>query len=110
MKNQNGCTMKSIQLSKNRVKDFLSEKLAKNILQSELSDLVLVLRFNALGGFEFLGDEDLYENLLAVLPELELVRLVNADENYLYLGVKKHNIDDEDEILKDVRKIIQVII
>ncbi|MHC1705214.1 MAG: hypothetical protein AB9846_15005 [Tenuifilaceae bacterium] len=102
--------MKSIQLSKNRVKDYLSEKLAKNILQSDLSDLVLVLRFNALGGFEFLSDEDLYENLMAILPELELVRLVNSDENYLYLGVKKQNIDDEDEILKDVRKIIQVII
>ena len=102
--------MKSIQLSKNRVKDFLSEKLAKNILQSELSDLVLVIRFNALGGFEFLSDEDLFENLLAIVPELELVRLVNADDNFLYLGVKKQNLDDEEDILKDVRKIIQIIV
>lgn len=102
--------MNSVQLSKNRVRDFLSEKLAKNILQSELNDLILVLRFNALGGFEFLSDEDLFENLLAVVPELELVRLVNSDDYFLYLGVKLHNIDEEEEILVDVRKIVQVII
>jgi hypothetical protein len=102
--------MNSIQLSKNRVRDFLSEKLAKNILQSELNDLVLVLRFNALGGFEFLSDEDLFENLLAVVPELDLVRLVNSDDYFLYLGVKMQNIDEEEEILVDVRKIVQVII
>jgi len=102
--------MESVQLSKNRVRDFLSERLANNILQSDLSDLVLVLRYNALGGFEFLSDEDLFENLLAIMPELELVRLINADENYLYLGVKKQNIDEEKEILIDVRKIVQVIV
>lgn len=101
--------MKSIQLSKNRIREFLTEKLAKNVQQSELSDLVLVLRYNALGGFEFLSDEDLYENLLAALPELELVRLVNSDENYIYLSVKPQNVDDEDEILKDVRKVAQII-
>jgi hypothetical protein len=101
--------MKNIQLSKNRVRDYLSEKLANNILKSDLEDLVLVIRYNALGGFEFLSDTDLFEYLLASLPELELVRLVNADENFLYLGVKPENIDEEEEILIDVNKTLQLI-
>ncbi|NOU17122.1 MAG: hypothetical protein HOO91_06140 [Bacteroidales bacterium] len=102
--------MKSIQISKNRIKEFLAEKLAKNVLQSEISDLVLVLRFNALGGFEFLSDEDLLENLIAAFPELELVHLVKSDDNYLYLGVKPQNKDEEDNILIDIKKITQLII
>jgi len=102
--------MKSIQISKNRIKEFLAEKLAKNVLQSEISDLVLVLRFNALGGFEFLSDEDLLENLIVAFPELELVHLVKSDDNYLYLGVKPQNKDEEDNILIDIKKITQLII
>ncbi len=101
--------MKNIQLSKNRVRDFLSEKLARNIIESDIEDLVLVLRYNALGGYEFLGDSDLFEYLLATMPELELLRLVNADENYLYLGVKPENIDDEEDIITDINKVIQLI-
>ncbi len=102
--------MKSIQISKNRIKEFLAEKLAKNVLQSEISDLVLVLRFNALGGFEFLNDEDLLENLIVAFPELELVHLVKSDDNYLYLGVKPQNKEEEDNILIDIKKITQLII
>lgn len=102
--------MKSIQISKNRVREYLAEKLAKNVLQSEVSDLVLVLRYNALGGFEFLSDEDLYENLVAALPELELVRLVKSDENYLYLGVKPQNKEEEEDIITDIKKIVQLIV
>jgi len=102
--------MKSIQISKSRVKEYLAEKLAKNVLQSEISDLVLVLRYNALGGFEFLSDEDLFENLMAALPELDLLLLVRSDENYLYLGVKSQNLEEEEEILNDVRKIIQLMV
>jgi len=102
--------MKSVQLSKNRVREYLTEKLAKNVLQSEVSDLVLVLRYNALGGFEFLSDEDLFENLLAALPELELIRLVKSDDNYLYLGVKPQNKDEEEDILVDIKKILQIIV
>jgi hypothetical protein len=102
--------MKSIQISKNRVREYLAEKLAKNVLQSEVSDLVLVLRYNALGGFEFLSDEDLFENLLAALPELELVRLIKSDENYLYLSVKPQNKEEEEDILNDIKKIIQLMV
>ncbi len=102
--------MKSIQISKNRVREYLAEKLAKNVLQSEITDLVLVLRYNALGGFEFLSDEDLYENLVAAVPELELVRMVKSDENYLYIGVKPQNKEEEVDIITDITKILQIIV
>ncbi len=101
--------MKSIQVSKNRVREYLAEKLAKNVLQSEISDLVLVLRFNALGGFEFLSDEDLFENLIVAIPELDLLQLAKSDDNYLYLGVKPQNKEEEDEIIIDIKKILHII-
>jgi len=101
--------MKSIQVSKNRVREYLAEKLAKNVLQSEISDLVLVLRFNALGGFEFLSDEDLFENLIVAIPELDLLQLSKSDDNYLYLGVKPQNKEEEDEIIIDIQKILHII-
>ena len=101
--------MKSIQVSKNRVKEYLAEKLAKNVLQSEISDLVLVLRFNALGGFEFLSDEDLFENLIVAIPELDLLQLSKSDDNYLYLGVKPQNKDEEDDIIIDIQKILHIV-
>jgi len=101
--------MKSIQVSKNRVREYLAEKLAKNVLQSEISDLVLVLRFNALGGFEFLSDEDLFENLIVAIPELDLLQLSKSDDNYLYLGVKAQNKEEEDDIIIDIQKILHIV-
>ncbi len=101
--------MKSIQVSKNRVREYLAEKLAKNVLQSEISDLVLVLRFNALGGFEFLSDEDLFENLIVAIPELDLLQLAKSDDNYLYLGVKPQNKEEEDDIIIDIQKILHIV-
>lgn len=106
----NRFAMKTLKISKNRARDFLAEKLARNIIQSEIEDLVTVLRYNALGGYERLDDFDLFENLVAALPELELVFLAETDEHYLYVAVKPDNINEEEAILIDVRKVIQVIV
>lgn len=102
--------MNTLKISKNRARDFLAEKLARNIIDSELEDLISVIRFNSLGGFEHLDDFDLYENLVAALPELELVFLTEADEHFLYVAVKPDYISDEEAILIDVRKVIQIIV
>ncbi|MDX9770527.1 MAG: hypothetical protein RBT19_09190 [Tenuifilaceae bacterium] len=102
--------MNTLKISKNRVRDFLAEKLAKSIIQSELDDLVSVLRYNALGGYERLDDFDLFENLVAALPELELVFLAETDEHYLHIAVKPDYKNEEDAILVDIRKVIQVIV
>ena len=102
--------MKTLKISKNRARDFLAEKLAKNIIESNLEDLVSVIRYNALGGFEHLDDFDLFENLVAAIPELELVFLAETDEQSLHIAVKPDNRDEEEAILVDVRKVVQVIV
>lgn len=102
--------MNTLNISKNRARDFLAEKLAKNIIDSELEDLISVLRYNSLGGFEHLDDFDLFENLVAALPELELVFLAETDENFLHVAVKPDFKNEEEAILIDVKKIVQVIV
>jgi hypothetical protein len=108
--NINHTTMKTLQISKNRSRDYLAEKLARNIIDSQLEDLITVLRYNSLGGYERLDDFDLFENLVAAMPELELVFLVETDEHYLHVAVKPDYRNEEDAILVDVRKVIQVIV
>jgi hypothetical protein len=102
--------MKTLQISKNRSRDYLAERLARNVAKSELEDLITVLRYNSLGGFEYLDDFDLFENLVAAFPELELVFLANSDEHYLYVAVKPDYIEEEESIIVDVRKVIQTIV
>lgn len=102
--------MNTLKMSKNRARDFLAEKLAQNIIQSDLEDLISVLRYNALGGFERLDDFDLFENLVAALPELELVFLAETDEHSLYVAVKPEYKNEEEAILIDMKKTIQIIV
>lgn len=102
--------MNTLKISKNRTRDFLSEKLARNIIQSELEDLISVLRYNSLGGYERLDDFDLFENLVAAIPELELVFLAETDEHSLYVAVKPEYKNEEDAILIDMKKTIQIIV
>ncbi|MDY0198778.1 MAG: hypothetical protein RBR68_13280 [Tenuifilaceae bacterium] len=102
--------MNMLKISKNRTRDFLSEKLARNIIQSELEDLISVLRYNSLGGYERLDDFDLFENLVAAIPELELVFLAETDEHSLFVAVKPEYKNEEDAILIDMKKTIQIIV
>lgn len=101
--------MKSIRVSKNKVKNFLSERLAKSIINADENDLISVLRYNALGGFEFLSDEDLFEYINAILPELNFVELAGSDDDTLNLSIKKEFKDEEDAIFIDVQRALQVI-
>lgn len=101
--------MKSIRVSKNKVKNFLSERLAKSIINADENDLISVLRYNALGGFEFLSDEDLFEYINAILPELNFVELSGSDDDALNLSIKKEFKDEEDAIFIDVQRALQVI-
>jgi hypothetical protein len=102
--------MKTLKISKNRARDFLAEKLARNIMITELEDLISVFRYNSLGGYEQLDDFDLFENLVAALPELELVFLAETDEHFLYVSVKPSFKNEEEAILIDVRKVIHIIV
>ncbi|BDX39304.1 hypothetical protein CYCD_26590 [Tenuifilaceae bacterium CYCD] len=101
--------MKNLVISKSRIRNYLSEKLAKNILKSDEEDLILVLRYNALGGFEFLSDDDLFENFSASLPEMDFVEMVGSDDSHIHLAVKSQHRDEEDAILIDVKRTLQII-
>ncbi|HOP04862.1 MAG TPA: hypothetical protein PL017_11900 [Tenuifilaceae bacterium] len=102
--------MNTLQISKNRARNYLAERMARNIIDTDIEDLITVIRYNSIGGFEQFDDFDLFENLVAALPELELVFLAEADDNYLYVAVKPNHKREEDAILVDLRKVIQVII
>ncbi len=102
--------MNTLKISKSRARDFLAERIAKNILKSEIEELIAVLRYNSLGGYERLDDFDLFENLVAALPELELLFLVETDEHSLYVAVKPKYKAEEEAVLTDMKKTIQVII
>lgn len=102
--------MKTLQISKNRARNYLAERMARHIIDTDIEDLITVIRYNAIGGFEQFDDFDLFENLVAAIPELELVFLSESDDNYLYIAVKPDNKVDEEAILIDLRKIIQVIV
>lgn len=101
--------MKKVQVSKNKVKNYLSERLAKSIVNADENALVTVLRYNAIGGFEYLSDDDLFEFLSTSIPELDFVQLAGSDEEYLHLEVKKEHKDEEDAIVFDIQRAIQVI-
>jgi len=74
------------------------------------SPMLMAVLIIAVGGFKQFDDFDLFENLVAALPELELVFLAESDENYLYVAVKPDNKHEEEAILVDLRKIVQVIV
>ncbi|HPD95152.1 MAG: hypothetical protein H6537_11650 [Bacteroidales bacterium] len=101
--------MKNLLVSKSRVRNYLAEKLAKNVLKADEEDLIMVLRYNALGGFEFLPDDDLFENFNISMPELDFVEMVSSDDEFLHLAVKKEHKDEEDAILVDIKRILQII-
>jgi uncharacterized protein YehS (DUF1456 family) len=101
--------MKKLQVSKNKVKNYLSERLARSIVDADENALITVLRYNAIGGFEYLSDEDLFEFLSTSIPELDFLQLAGSDEEYLHLAVKKEYRDEEDAIVIDIQRAIQVI-
>lgn len=87
----------------------MAHKLASSIIKSNIEDLTVVLRFNSLGGYEQLDDFDLFENLVAAIPELELTFLAENDNENLHIAIKPDYAEEEESILVDVRKVIQVI-
>lgn len=101
--------MEIITISKNRVRDYLAERLARRVLQTDVNDLILVLRFTPLGGLEYLSDEDLLEQLISVHPELNLMTIVGSNGDTLKLSVREENAAEEADILVDVKRIFQVI-
>ncbi|MBN1184190.1 MAG: hypothetical protein JXB49_18010 [Bacteroidales bacterium] len=100
--------MKDILISKERVKDFLAERLTFNVLQENEDNLYMIIRNEGLGGFNKMSDQELYENLLMAIPEFQLITLIRGDSTNLIAQVKPEYKDTEEDILIDIHRIIQM--
>lgn len=100
--------MKEVKISKDRVKDFLAERLTFNVLQESEDNLLLIIRNEGLGGFDKMDDNELFTNLITAIPEFQLLQLVGGDDENLLVSVKSDLKKTEDDILVDITRIIQM--
>lgn len=100
--------MKEIMLSRNKIKNYLAENLTSQVLQMDEERIFSLIRYEGLGGFSKISDNDLFVRLVELIPEFQLIRLINADQNHIIVSVKEEYNDTEDEILVDITRIIQM--
>ena len=100
--------MKEIILSRNKVKNFLSEHLTQQILQMNEERIFSLVRYEGIGGFGKMSDNDLFVLMVEIIPEFQLLKLIGADDNQIILSVKEEYTKTEDEILVDITRIIQL--
>ncbi len=100
--------MKEILLSRNKIKNHLSENLTNQVLQMDEERIFSLIRYEGIGGFSKISDNDLFVRLVEIIPEFQLVKLVAADQNQIIVSVKDEFVETEDEILIDITRIIQM--
>jgi hypothetical protein len=99
--------MKEISLNKSKVRDFLAERLTKQILQLDDHIIHSLIRYEGIGGYEKKSDNELFVQLVEAIPEFQLMKLLKTDHFNLFLTVKEENESHEDEILIDINRAIQ---
>jgi|ERR1035437_3982571 hypothetical protein len=100
--------MKEINLSRNKVKNFLSEHVTQQILQMNEERIFSLIRYEGIGGFGKISDNDLFVLLIETIPEFQLLQPISADENHIILSIKPEYASTEEEILVDITRIIQL--
>lgn len=100
--------MKEIVLSRNKIKNFLSERLTAEVIQLDEEKIFSMIRYEGIGGFGKMSDNDLFVRLLEAIPEFKLIKLVNADQNNILVAIKEEYAKNEDDILVDITRIIQM--
>jgi len=100
--------MKEILLSRNKVKNFLSEQLTSEIIQLDEEKIFSLIRYEGIGGFGKMSDNDLFVRLVETIPEFQLIKLINADQNNIIISIKDEFSENEDDILVDITRIIQM--
>lgn len=100
--------MKEISLSRNIIKNFLAEGLTQRILQMNEETIFSMIRYEGVGGYAKISDNDLFVQLVEALPEFQLLQLVNSDANHLIISLKPEFEKKEEEILVDITRIIQM--
>lgn len=99
--------MKEISLSKSKVRDFLAERLTKQILQLDDHIILSLIRYEGIGGYEKKSDNELFVQIVEAIPEFQLLKLLRTDHFNLYLIVNEEHAQNEDEILIDINRAIQ---
>jgi hypothetical protein len=100
--------MKELLLSRNKIKNFLSERLTYDILQMDEKKLFSLIRYEGIGGLEKISDNDLFVRLVECIPEFKLLQMINVDQNNITISLKKEYEENEDAILIDITRIIQM--
>jgi hypothetical protein len=100
--------MKDILLSKNKVRNFLAERLTQEVLQLDEHRIYSWIRYEGIGGYKKISDGDLYVQLVEAIPEFQLLKIKSADKDNLIVMVKEEYSDTEEEILVDIQRIIQM--
>jgi hypothetical protein len=100
--------MEKIEFSRNRLKDYLSERLTHGILQMSENEIFEKVRHGGLGGYDSIGDEKLIDELVQQIPEYKLMQFDSADDKSIYLSVKPEHAKNEEEILVDIIRIRQM--
>ncbi len=100
--------MKEINLSRNKVKNFLSEQVTQQILQMNEERIFSLIRYEGIGGFGKMSDNDIFVLLIETIPEFQLLQPIRADENFIILSIKPEYTNTEEEILVDITRIIQL--
>jgi hypothetical protein len=100
--------MKTHSISISRAKDFLAKRLVRNMLQIEEEELYNLIRYESVGGFEHMSNEEVFSHLVEIFPEFKFIKYVGATKNLIEVGVKEEYIQSESGIMTDIARIIQM--
>jgi hypothetical protein len=100
--------MKELLLSRNKIKNFLSERLTYDILQMDEKKVFSLIRYEGIGGLEKTSDNDLFVRLVEIIPEFKLLQMVSVDQNNIAISLKEEYEENEEAILIDITRIIQM--
>jgi hypothetical protein len=100
--------MKEVCLVKNKVKNYLAEKLTQEVLQLDEHRIYSLIRYEGLGGLNKISDGDVFVKLVEALPEFQLLKIIRSDNENIVVCLKDEYSEREDEILVDIYRIIQM--
>lgn len=99
--------MTEIRIAKNRAKEFLAERLTKNILQADEKVLFNIIRTDGIRGMNVLSDEELFRSLTEAIPEFELLNLAECTRDMIIARLDDEYTDQAEEIMIDIQRIVQ---
>ncbi|MFP4059774.1 MAG: hypothetical protein ACOCXD_00600 [Bacteroidota bacterium] len=100
--------MKTLDISKIRAKEFLAERLVFNILQTDEQELIKKFLYEPLGGFDKMDGKSLFHQLQEVFPEFSLIEYKGEDPKNIQVKVTGEHAASENDILVDIKRIIQM--